>query len=347
MSDLAALAVLVLLLVANAYFVAAEFAMVAARRDHVEPLAARGNGLARVAMRSIDDLSNSLATTQLGITACSLLIGAVGEPAIAHLLEKPMDAWGVPSGLQHPIALVIALLIVTFLHMVFGEMVPKNVSLAKPGPSALALGPSLRVVTLVVAPVVWLMNRTANSFVRHVLRAEPTDDAGSTISVEQLRSVVRESGEAGVLDDDETALISGALEFQNRVAGDVATPMSDVVSLEAGASVARIHEACTATGYSRFPIRGHGGEFVGYVHVKDVLEGVDPDMAVPGSAIRPLGVIDRDVHLREVLEVMRRDATHLAAVRDPGTGALEGITSIADVLRDVIGSHEVEANPSP
>jgi CBS domain containing-hemolysin-like protein len=177
MSEGLAILFLVLLLGGNAFFVAAEFAMVSARRDQIEPRAAAGSGAAKIALKGIEDVSTSLAATQLGITACSLLIGAVGEPAIAHLIEGPMADAGVPEGLVHPVALVIALLVVTFFHMVIGEMVPKNMAIARPAASALLLGPVLRVFVLVFRPFIWLMNQSANLVVRYVFKAEPRDEA--------------------------------------------------------------------------------------------------------------------------------------------------------------------------
>ncbi|WP_333618248.1 CBS domain-containing protein, partial [Dietzia sp.] len=213
------------------------------------------------------------------------------------------------------------------------------------------LGPSLRLVTLAAQPVVWLMNTSANLFVRHVLRETPTDDAGSTFSVEQLRSVVHESGESGSLDGDETALITGAIEFQSRTARDAMTPLADVVSIGAEATVAETHAACVESGFSRLPVRGGdagsgadaGAEFTGYVHVKDVLEGFDPGVALPAEAVRPFVTVSPEAPLREVLDDMRRASTHVAAVRGNGAkgaaGPIEGILSMADVLRDVVGAH--------
>lgn len=338
MNDYIALIVLLFLLIGNAYFVAAEFAMVAARRDHVEPKAAEGSGPARLALRAVDELSNSLATTQLGITACSLLIGAVGEPALAHLLEKPMASWGVPESLQHPIALAIALLIVTFLHMVFGEMVPKNIALIRPGPSALALGPLLRIITVVFRPFIWLMNHSANAFVRHVLRAEPTDDAGSTFTTEQLRSAVQASSEVGELDDDEHQLISGAIEFHGLTVADALTANDEIVDVPADATIGDIHALCAQSGFSRLPVRGHDAQFVGYVHVKDVLGETDLAAPLPQSAIRRIGAVDSDEGLAEVLDRMRRDQTYQAVVRDTASGTTLGIVALADVLKHLVGA---------
>lgn len=338
MNDYIALAVLLFLLLGNAYFVAAEFAMVAARRDHVEPKAAEGSGPARLALRAVDELSNSLATTQLGITACSLLIGAVGEPALAHLLERPLSAWGVPEAMLHPIALTIALLIVTFLHMVFGEMVPKNIALIRPGPAALALGPSLRVITVIFRPFIWLMNHSANAFVKHVLRAEPTDDAGSTFTAEQLRSAVKASSEVGELDEDEHQLISGAIDFHGRTVATALTANEDIVAVPADATIGDIHALCAASGFSRLPVRGHDAQFVGYVHVKDVLGVTDLAAPLPQTAIRRIGGVDSDEGLAEVLDRMRRDQTYQAVVRDSATGETLGIVSLADVLENLVGA---------
>ena len=168
MSDGVAILVLILLLAGNAFFVGAEFAMVSARRDQIEPKAAEGSQSARWTLRGITDVSVSLAATQLGITACSLLIGAVGEPAIAHLIEGPLESWGVPGGLVHPIALVIALLIVTFLHMVLGEMVPKNIAIAGPEATAMVLTPAFAVWMKLTRPIIeflnWIARKTLKAF---------------------------------------------------------------------------------------------------------------------------------------------------------------------------------------
>lgn len=342
MNDLTALLVLLLLLLGNAYFVGAEFSMVAARRDHVEPSAARGNRLARLSLRAIDELSNSLATTQLGITACSLLIGAVGEPALAHLIESPLTSWGVPQSLIHPIGLVCALLIVTFLHMVFGEMVPKSIVLVQPGPAARLLGPPLRLFTIVFRPVIWAMNHSANFVVRTVLRATPTDDAGSTFTVDQLRSAVNASSEVGELDDNEHSLVSGAIDFQDRVAADALTVLDEVVSIPPAATVGDVHALCVETTFSRLPVRGHNAELVGYVHVKDLLDA-DPAAPLPQSEIRRIGAIDSDAPLGTVLSRMQRDHIHLAMVRDARTGKTLGIVSISDVLGHIVGGEGATA----
>ena len=166
MSAPAAIGLAVLLLLGNAFFVGSEFAMISARRSQIEPLAVDGSRLAAVALKAMENISLVIAINQLGITLCSLGLGAVGEPAVAHLIEVPLEAAGVPSGLLHPIALVVALALVTVLHMVLGEMVPKNITIAGPDRAAIALGPPMVKVVTVLKPLIWFFNTTANGFVR-------------------------------------------------------------------------------------------------------------------------------------------------------------------------------------
>ena len=193
---------LILLLALNAWFVAAEFAMVSARRDQIEPDAVSGSTSAKYALRGIENVSASLAATQLGITACSLLIGAVGEPAIAHFFEPYMTALGLPAGTAHVVALVLALLIVTFLHMVVGEMVPKNIAIAAPSPTAKFVAIPLHVIVRLLNPVIWAMNTTSNIVVRKVLRATPKDEVDSSFTASQVQDFVAESVRQGLLDVD-------------------------------------------------------------------------------------------------------------------------------------------------
>lgn len=324
MGDGVAILVLAALLLGNGFFVAAEFAMVSARRDHLEPRAARGSTRARWSLRGMENVSLSLAATQLGITACSLLIGAVGEPAIAHLIERPLEWLGVSTGFAHPIALVIALLIVTFLHMVLGEMVPKNMAIARPAAAALLLGPVLRVFVLVFLPAIWLMNKTADLVVRHVLRVEPKSEVDTTVTVDQMRGMVAASGESGLLDEDETTLIAGALEFDHVTAADVLRPLDEVDAVDAELTTGDVQQLCVSTGHSRFPVL-RDGRYVGYVHVKDILAD-DTSRPLRPERIRRLGSVSPETPLDDVLAAMQRARAHLAVVdgSDSGGGGSDG-----------------------
>ncbi|MFF0945321.1 hemolysin family protein [Kocuria sp. CPCC 205300] len=340
MSEGLAILVLVLLLGGNAFFVAAEFAMVSARRDQIEPKAAAGSSAAKVALKGIEDVSTSLAATQLGITACSLLIGAVGEPAIAHTIEGPMADLGVPEGFVHPVALVIALLIVTFLHMVLGEMVPKNMAIARPAASALLLGPVLRVFVLVFRPFIWGMNQSANLVVRHVFRAEPRDEVASAFTSDEVAGFVAESGREGLLDADEIRLLTGALGFEHLTAAEVAIPAGQLRTVAATATVAQVEDLCAATGFSRFPVREDDGTLVGYLHTKDLL-GISAERRhdpIPPGVIRRLTTVPAEAKLRQVMRQMQEHQAHLALLT--GTSARAGeasVVALEDVLEELVG----------
>ncbi|SDB81240.1 Hemolysin, contains CBS domains [Raineyella antarctica] len=340
MSTGIALLVLVLLLAGNAFFVAAEFAMVSARRDQIEPRAAAGSASARFALKGIEDVSTSLAATQLGITACSLVIGAVGEPALAGLLEVPFQAFGLPEALVHPVALVIALLFVTLLHMVLGEMVPKNMAIARPAAAALLLGPVLHVFVVVLRPFIWLMNHSANFVVRHVFRAEPRDEVSSAFTSGEVAGFVAESGREGLLDDDQVELLTGALGFEHLTTADVAIPADQLETVSAGATVAEVEQLCAETGFSRFPGRAADGTLVGYLHVKDLL-AIPPERRrepVPRELLYDLITVPADAKLQQVMRTMQQHNVHLALVE--GTGARAGqaaVVAFEDVLEELVG----------
>ncbi|MFF0990840.1 hemolysin family protein [Kocuria nitroreducens] len=340
MSEGLAILFLVLLLGGNAFFVAAEFAMVSARRDQIEPRAAAGSGAAKIALKGIEDVSTSLAATQLGITACSLLIGAVGEPAIAHLIEGPMADAGVPEGLVHPVALVIALLVVTFFHMVIGEMVPKNMAIAKPAASALLLGPVLRVFVLVFRPFIWLMNQSANLVVRHAFKAEPRDEVASAFTSDEVAGFVAESGREGLLDEDEITLLTGALNFEHLTAEDVAIPAEQLHTVPRSATVAELERICARTGFSRFPVQEDDGKLVGYVHTKDLLAtpAEHRHAPIPQEAVRRLATVPADAKLRRVMRSMQQRNAHLALVEGRGTTAGDvSVVALEDVLEELVG----------
>src|SRR5690606_21592005 len=197
MSDYTALILAVVLLAANAFFVGAEFALISARRSQIEPRAAAGSRVARTTLRAMEQVSLVMAGAQLGITICSLGLGAVGEPAVAHLIQPGLDALGVPEGLVHPIAFVIAMTIVVYLHVVLGEMVPKNIAIAGPERSALVLGPPMMVVVSVLRPLILLINACANAILR-LMRIEPKDEVSSTYTREQVAALVEESRGEGL-----------------------------------------------------------------------------------------------------------------------------------------------------
>ncbi|MCQ9167575.1 hemolysin family protein [Corynebacterium amycolatum] len=333
---------LILLLALNAWFVAAEFAMVSARRDQIEPDAVSGSTSAKYALRGIENVSVSLAATQLGITACSLLIGAVGEPAIAHFFEPYMTALGLPAGTAHVVALVLALLIVTFLHMVVGEMVPKNIAIAAPSPTAKFVAIPLYVIVRLLKPVIWAMNTTSNIVVRKVLRATPKDEVDSSFTASQVQDFVAESGRQGLLDDDELALLHKALGFEQLTAADVTMQPDTLVTVAPDATVADIEALSARTRFSRFPITDTDGSFIGYIHVKDLLSLDDGhrDRPFPRNLIRTFASVSPDAKLQTVMRLMQREQAHFALVTEEDStseNSVNGIVALEDVLEELVG----------
>ncbi len=342
MPEWLALLLALLLLAGNAFFVGAEFAVISARRDQIEPRARAGSKRARLTLRSMEHVSLMLACTQLGITVCSLGLGGLGEPALSHLVEGPLAAAGAPSALTRPVGFVLALLVVTSLHMVLGEMVPKNVAIAGPGRAALLLTPPLYAISRAVRPVIAITNGMANLTLR-LARVQPQDEVSSSFDADQVAGMVDQSRREGLLDDTEHDLLAGALTLpEERVAG-VVIPIEDVVSAPAGASVTDLEQLCISTGFSRFPLAGPDRRFTGYVHVKDLLDVPLDQVAdpVPQHEIRKLVTLACDRSLREALATMQASGAHLAMVMDGdpddrGSRPV-GMAALEDVLERLVG----------
>lgn len=332
-----ALGLSVLLLIGNAFFVAAEFALISARRTSIDLAADRGVPGARMTLRAMERVSRMMAGAQLGITLCSLGLGALAEPALAHLIG-PGIAWlGLPGAVVHPVAFAISLLIVVYLHMVLGEMAPKNFAIAEPDRAALLLGPPMWAIGWLLRPVLILMNGTANLVLR-LIKVEPAEEVASTITADQVDGYLDESHDEGLLEENEHRLMAGAVDIHESVARDVMVPLDALVRLTAPVTRAEAEQACVDHGFSRFPILAANGDWIGYVHVKDLLTE-DPDVwhdAVPDELIRPLVSVAADTPLVHVLEHMRESESHLALVRDGSR--VVGAALLADAVQKMIGA---------
>ncbi|MBB3676882.1 hemolysin family protein [Modestobacter versicolor] len=336
MSDSLSLLVLVALLLGNAFFVAAEFALVSARADQIEPRAAAGSVRAQKTLAAMRNVSQMMAGAQLGITLCSLGLGAIGEPAVAHLIEAPLHAAGVPDQLLHPIALVIALALVTVLHMVLGEMVPKNITIAGPSRAAIALGPPLALMVRLLKPFIWFFNVTANAFVR-LFGVTPTDEVSASFDEGEIRSMISQSRKEGLLGDEVSELATGALTFEQHDVRSVLLEPGSLVTVPRSSTPRQLEAVVAEHGYSRYPVRSEDGALTGYVHVKDVL-GSGPtsrDQRVPDQAVKAFVQVSPDEPLPEVLQEMRRSGSHLGLV-SAGDRVL-GLVALEDVLEQLIG----------
>lgn len=344
MSTGVAIALGVLLLGANAFFVGAEFAVISARRSAMEPLAAAGSGRARTVLWAMEHLSLMLACAQLGITVASTSLGIVAEPAVAAVVEAPMLAAGLPAAAVHPVAFVIALAVVVYLHVVLGEMVPKNLAVAGPERAALWFGPPLVWLARIVSPLITALNWLANQVVR-AMGVEPRDEVVSAFTAEEVQSIVERSRAEGLLQDAQ-GLLTGAIEFSDRTAVDVMVPVERVVGVPQGCSVADVERLVARTGFSRFPVTDDDGAPTGYLHLKDVLYAgpAERDLPIPGWRVRALAEVGAEDEVEDVLQAMQRSGTHVARVVDPPEpaaadrrGRVVGVVFLEDILEELVG----------
>ncbi|MCU1472138.1 hemolysin family protein [Amnibacterium sp.] len=336
MSDWGGLLWLVLLLVVNGFFVAAEFAVISARRSQVEPLAEEGRRSARTALSAMEHATLMLSTTQLGITVASLLILEVSEPAIHHLLDVPLGLTGLPEEAIGAIGFVIALIIVTFLHVVFGELVPKNIAFSAPNRSVLLLATPLVFVSRVFKPVIAVLNGTTNGLVR-LFGVEPRSEASSTFTLDEVATIVDTSRREGTL-QDASGTLSATFEFTEKRVAEVTVPLARIVSLGEDATPADLERAVAHSGFSRYVLVDGSGEPVGYLHLKDVLDLDDDetDRPVPAKFVRQLISVFSDAELEDALATMRRGGNHLARVFD-AQGTTIGILFLEDVIEELVG----------
>lgn len=332
---------IVALLAANAFFVAAEFALISSRKDRIESLIAQGKPAARKVLYATEHLSIMLAGAQFGITIASLILGKVAEPAVAHFIEGPFQALGIPDNLLHPISFVIALAFITFLHILFGEMVPKNIAIAGPETLAMWLTPAMIWWVKITRPLIEFMNWIA----RITLRAfgiEQKDELDSTVDEAQLAFMIKESREEGLLDAEETQRLSRALRSEKRSLKEVMIPLGKVRTLDFGRhgpTLGELEQAVVDTGFSRFPVTGTDGSFLGYIHVKDVLDRLataGPEEFIPRTDLRPLTIVDGTGTMDEALRKLHRRSAHMAQVRD--RGELIGVLTLEDLIEEYVGT---------
>lgn len=337
MGDLSGVLLAVVLLALNAFFVGAEFALLSARRSQIEPRAKEGSRSARTALRAMEHVSLVMAGAQLGITVCSLGLGAVGEPAVAHLLEPLLHAMRVPDAALHPVAFVVAMSLVVYLHVVLGEMVPKNIALAGPDRAALVLSPPMMVIVMLLRPFIIVLNLSANGILR-LLGIEPRDEVSSSYTREEVAALVEQSRGEGMIAADEYDRLAGALDFTEKVVTSVLMPVEGLSTVLKGSTPADVEALCAATGYSRFPVTNEDGTLLGYLHIKDVLESDETRRQRPidDKWVRPLATVGPDDVLHEALESLQRRGAHMARVVTP-EGAVLGLVTLEDVLEELVG----------
>ena len=338
------LAVLLLIL-GTGFFVAAEFGYVAVDRSRIEAEAAGGGRRARAVRAILRRLSFYLSGAQLGITVTSLLLGFIAEPTIAAVLEEPVGAV-VGDRSARGVSVAIALVLATVAAMVLGELVPKNLAIARPDRVAKALAGPTRVYGLVFGPVIRMLNDAANWTVRRV-GIEPQEELASVRSLEELELLIRASGEEGAIDPTALSLLTRTIRFGDKTAADVLVPRLAVRTIPRDATVGELLRLSTETGFSRFLVVGDDlDDVAGVVHVKDVYR-----IPVAERADTPVVAVMRDAmfvpetrDLNSLLSELREDGDHLAVVVDE-YGGTAGIITLEDILEELVGEIDDEYDP--
>lgn len=340
MSPLVVVVLTVVLIVACAVFVAAEFSLLATKRHRLEDMAA-GSRSARAALRSYGELTVLLAGCQLGITASALGLGAVTKPAVHYALTPAFESWGLPYWAADTAGFVLALLVVTFLHLVIGEMAPKSWAIAHPERSAILLALFMRGFMAVTRPLLTAMNESANWLLRRV-GVEPQESVASGQTPDDLRQLVEHSAEVGSLDAAGAAQLTMALDLQELTVADLVRGGADPTSVPAGASVGAVQEATRGSGHLRVLVR-EGAAVTGVVHVRDTL-GRDAAGATD-DLVRPVLELAAATPVHEALTTMRETRQHLAVVT--GLGAGPAVVTLADVLGRLLPRREGRPAPAP
>jgi CBS domain containing-hemolysin-like protein len=318
------------LIAVNGIYVAYEFAILAAKRSTFSNPAVADKRTSIAALASMSDLSMQLAGAQLGITMASLALGYVGEPAFEAVISSALGST-FSEDVTHAVGIVSALSIVVFLHLVLGEMVPKNIALAKPDATLRWLVLIYRAFLWLFGPFIRLLNGMANAGCR-LIGVEPRDELASVHSVSELAAMVIHSRAEGTIEDDEAELLSGALNFAQRRVGEVATPMSEVAVLRPGATVAQTERLVAESGRERIPIMNLDGTLAGYIHARDLFQlNSDRHSPISNDSLRTMAIIHQDRPLIDVLRTLRRVKRQLAVVVDEGGPV--GFISVEEVVR--------------
>lgn len=327
-----------LLLFGNAFFVGAEFAAMAVRRSALEPLAEAGSKRAQSCLSALGRLGSMLATAQLGITVCSVGLGALAEASLHHLFAPVFEGWGLSVGWADPVALALALLIVSYLHVVVGEMIPKNLAIAGPERSALILVPALDFVSRALRPIVATMEWLAKSLVRTMFRIEPKSEISSVYTAEEVAHIIGESHAEGLLEEERHGLAAKTLEFSDKQAADVAIGLDALVLVPLGTTPQDIERLVARHGYSRYPVTDAAGEIAGYLHLKDILYADDEryTQPVPPKRLRKPTTVRAGDEIEDVLAAMQLSGAHLARVVGED-GQVSGVVFLEDVIEELVG----------
>ena len=330
-----------MLVALNGLFVAAEFAFVRIRATQVDQLVEEGRPSARLVRVAQQRLDQYLAVCQLGITVCSLGIGALAEPAIANLIEPLLETLGIPASLLHPIAIAIALFIASFLHVVFGELAPKTFAIQKAEGTSLFVAPFMRFFYYLLLPFTIVFNGTANA-ITGALGVPPASEGDDTHSELEIRQLIAQSTEHGVLERDEESRLRGVFNLEDTPAREIMVPRPDVVAIPEHLRLKDLIPTVATGHYTRYPVHEENApdRVIGAVHVKDVLRavgegGVDADVTAR-ELTREVLIVPESRDIEHILEDFQEQEIQMAVVIDEW-GSFEGLITIEDILEEIVG----------
>ncbi len=347
MIELLLLFVSLLLVAACGIFVAAEFSLLAVNRNSVEAIAKKGDAKAKGVLHALKTLSTQLSSAQVGITVTNLAIGFLAEPAIARLIEPGLKAMGIPSGFTPSIAITLGLVLATAVTMIFGELVPKNLAIAKPYRTAALVQLPLLFFTNVMRWPIQVLNSSANAIL-HRFGVEPTEELASARSADELLSLVRRSAERGTLPRETAAMLERSLNFGDLTALDAMTPRLRVKALPRDASASDVLQLARESGRSRFPVYGKDLDDVcGVVHVKHafVVPRIERKTTRVETIMTEPLLVPSSISLEALLDDLRTDGLQMAIAVDE-FGAVDGVVTIEDLLEELVGDLRDEHDPT-
>ena len=339
--DLLRLAAVGLLVLANAFFVAAEFSLVSVRRTRIAELVDQGNFSAKAVQTAMQNPDRVIAATQLGITLASLGLGWLGEPALAHLLEPVIALFprAVQSGISHSLSAVIAFIIITFLHVVIGELTPKSIALQNPERTSLFVARPTMWTEWIFKPIIWVMNGAGNALLR-LMGIKPASGLELVHSVEELRMLVTASTEGGAVEADESEMLHAVFDFGELIVRQVMIPRTEIVATEAGATLQEVIALVGQSTFTKFPVYEENlDQIIGVVYIKDllcVLEDSEAEKRTARDLMRPAIYVPETIPVNALLRQFRHSRQHIAIALDE-YGGTAGLVTLEDLLEEIVG----------
>lgn len=335
MSIETALILSIILLVGNGFFVASEFCLIAARRSYFDTKSQKGSHRAKVVLSALENIPYLIIGAQLGITFCSLALGALSEPAIAHAIEYFLKS-SINPEITKIISLTCAIIIVTFLHTIIGEILPKNLSLSAPDRFATFFVPPLVILTAFFGPIV----KSMNFFTQLVLKIFGVNlaiDSNNTFSPEDISGLVNESIKEGLIDKEDKKLLNSALMFDKRTIKSIMIPLEKLVTINSEITPEKLENLVAKTNFSRFPVKNNTDNYIGYIHIKDILDTKESrrNSSIPIRIIRPLASVFASQSIRSILKIMQRSGSHIAIVQN-NKEKIIGLVTLQDVLEEIV-----------